>query len=163
MKVEISVEDIKMPIIYMRHRGEYIKFRKSSRAMFQKLFEFGFEEDIIKEGISKAMIIYDDNPYITSQKELRTSVGISLSNDKKSQLDDVTTRRNIEGKFVVFHFSLLQSEYAKAWEYIYSDWLKDCSCTLRDAAPFEMYIEDPKLSKTTKTKVDFYIPIESER
>lgn len=55
-------------IIYIRYRGSYVEFRKASRKLFKELFDFAAENKVIIPNEAKAMIIYDDNPFITGER-----------------------------------------------------------------------------------------------
>ncbi|CAM3703868.1 GyrI-like domain-containing protein [Erysipelothrix urinaevulpis] len=158
MKPVISIEEIEFRIIYLRHKGAYKDFRKQASKMFKRLYSFGMSHEIVVEGVSKVLTIYDDNPYITDQDNLRTSVAFTCSNNNPVNLEDEITEKMIHGKYAVVHLNLSPKEYKEAWENVYRDWITQEEYTLRDAPPFEMYLEEP--SSKEQRNVDFYIPIQ---
>ena len=75
----ITIENLEnLNIIYIRFRGSYAAFRKQSRKMFNELFEFATKNELIIENETKVLTIYDDNPFITDAKNLRTSVAMTI-------------------------------------------------------------------------------------
>jgi AraC family transcriptional regulator len=112
-----------MRVIYVRFRGTYIEFRKNSRRLFNQIFNFARENNLIIENVTKVLTIYHDNPFITNEKDLRTSVAMTVPLDAKFQETDEITSMIISGKYGVGHFHLSPSEYGEAWKYMYEKWL----------------------------------------
>ena len=75
----ITIENLEdLTFIYIRFRGSYAAFRKQSRKMFNELFEFATKNELIIQDETKVLTIYDDNPFITDAKNLRTSVAMTI-------------------------------------------------------------------------------------
>ena len=75
----VSIENMEeMKVIYVRFCGTYIEFRKQSKKMFQTLFSFAEQHNLIVKDVSKVLTIYHDNPFITDAKNLRTSVAMTI-------------------------------------------------------------------------------------
>jgi AraC family transcriptional regulator len=68
-------------IIYIRFRGSYLEFRKNSRKLFKELFEFGTKNELINPDVTKVLTMYNDNPFITKDENLRTSIAMTVPND----------------------------------------------------------------------------------
>lgn len=66
-------------IIYIRFRGSYGEFRKQSGKLVKELFEFATANHLIDQDKTKVLTMYDDNPYITQEKNVRTSMAIYVS------------------------------------------------------------------------------------
>jgi len=157
----ITIEELKdVRVIYIRFRGTYIEFRKNSRRLFNQIFKFAQDNDLIIENQTKVLTIYHDNPFITDEKNLRTSVAMTVPNDAKFVETDNITSMIINGKFGIGHFHLSPSEYGEAWTYMYQNWLFVGSEKPRDSFPFEMYITEPPKKFKDKSYTDIYIPIE---
>jgi len=157
----ITIEELQnMRVIYVRFRGTYIEFRKNSRRLFNQIFSFAKENNLIIENVTKVLTIYHDNPFITNEKDLRTSVAMTVPLDAKFQETDEITSMIISGKYGVGHFHLSPSEYGEAWKYMYENWLFIGSEKPRDSFPFEMYITEPPKKFKDKSYTDIYIPIE---
>lgn len=152
-----NLEDLK--IIYIRFRGSYAAFRKLSRKLFNELFEFATKNDLIVENETKVLTIYDDNPFIADDKNLRTSVAMTIPNDRTVQETGNICLSSISGKFGVGHFELSAKEYGDAWNYMYQEWLFRDDQKARDAVPFEVYITEPPKNFRDKSLTDIYIPI----
>lgn len=146
-------------IIYIRFRGSYIEFRKQSRKLFNELFNFATKNNLIIPDETKVLTIYDDNPFITKDQNLRTSVALTLATDAKVVASGNICVSSISGKFGVGHFELSGSQYNDAWKYMYQEWLFKDKVQARDAVPFEMYITAPPKNLKEKSLTDIYIPI----
>lgn len=152
-----NLEDLN--IIYIRFRGSYAAFRKQSRKLFNELFEFATKNELIVENETKVLTIYDDNPFITDDKNLRTSVAMTIPNDRTVQESGNICTSSISGKFGVGHFELSAKEYGDAWNYMYHEWLFKDKQNARDAVPFELYVTEPPKNSKDKSLTDIYIPV----
>ena len=121
--INITTENIdNQRIIYIRFRGSYVDFRKQSRKMFKELFEFATKNDLIVPDVTKVLTIYNDNPFITDDKNLRTSVAMTVPSDAKIIDSGNICESSISGKFGVGHFELSAKQYGEAWQYMYQEW-----------------------------------------
>jgi AraC family transcriptional regulator len=153
-------EEIRLNVIYLRFRGSYIEFRKQSGIMYQRLLDYAKKNNLYCEENTKVMTIYHDNPFITKSKDLRTSVAMSIPSEIVHVEDDEISLMTIAGKFAIGHFELKLTEYGKAWQYIYHDWLFKSDVKPRDSFPFEMYVTKPPSNYKDKSLTNIYIPIE---
>jgi AraC family transcriptional regulator len=155
----ITTENIDKKIIYIRFRGSYEEFRKNSRKLFNELFTFATENKLIVPDQTKVLTIYNDNPFITDAKNLRTSVAMTIPYDATVSESGNICLSSISGKFGVGHFELTAKEYGDAWHYMYNDWLLKDDKKVRDAIPFELYVTEPPKNLKGRSFVDIYIPI----
>ena len=146
-------------IIYIRFRGSYLKFRKNSRKLFKELFEFGTKNELINPDVTKVLTIYNDNPFITKDENLRTSIAMTVPNDVEIVESGNVCVSSISGKFGVGHFNISAKEYEQAWHYMYQEWLFKDESQIRDAVPFELYVTEPAKNMKDKSLTDIYIPI----
>ena len=159
--INITTENIdNQRIIYIRFRGSYVDFRKQSRKMFKELFEFATKNDLIVPDVTKVLTIYNDNPFITDDKNLRTSVAMTVPSDAKIIDSGNICESSISGKFGVGHFELSAKQYGEAWQYMYQEWLFKDKAKPRDAVSFEMYITKPPKNTKDNSLTDIYIPID---
>ena len=77
----IEIKEIKTKVIYIRFKGSYLEFRRNAMKMFKKLEKYALKHNLIVDHETKVMTLYHDNPFITDQDNLRTSVALS---DRKS-------------------------------------------------------------------------------
>ena len=160
-KPTITLETLEMKVIYIRFRGSYVQFRKNSRKLFNELFLFAKNNQLVEEGVSKVLTIYHDNPFITSEDNLRTSVAMTVPVDSEITTEGQINSMTMDGRFAVFHFDLSPKEYEEAWNYVYAqEQLENATYKLRDAIPFELYVTEPSRNFNAKSKTDIYIPVE---
>lgn len=158
--ISISTETLEnQKIIYIRFKGSYTEFRKNSRKMFNELFKFASENNLVDKEHSKVLTIYDDNPFITKKNNLRTSVAMTIVSDKEIIEKGNICISSISGKFAVGHFEISAGEYADAWNYMYEEWLFKDKSKIRDAVPFELFVTEPPKNYKDKSFTDIYIPI----
>lgn len=156
----ITIEELNnQKIIYIRFRGSYAGFRKQSRQLFNELVDFATEQKLIVPDETKVLTIYDDNPFITDEKNLRTSVAMTIPADANVTEDGNVCESSISGKFGVGHFELSAAQYGEAWRYMYREWLFKDKAKPRDAVPFELYITEPPKNREVKSLTDIYIPV----
>lgn len=156
MTVEV-LENVK--IIYIRFKGSYAEFRRKSGKMSKELFKFASDNDLLDPKTTKVLTMYDDNPFITDEKNLRTSIAMTMPNDCEIKETGEICLSNISGKFMVGHFELSPKEYGDAWKYMYEEWLFKNEAQARDAIPFELYVTEPPRNFKDKSFTDIYIPI----
>lgn len=159
-KPEIRIEFVEMKVIYVRFKGPYIEFRKQSRSLFNKLFAFAKKNNLITEGVTKVLTLYNDNPFITNENNLRTSVCMTIPKNAVFDEVDGISSMNIRGNFGIGRFELSRNEYTQAWEYMYQNWLFENKLKPRDSAPFELYVNEPPKNSKDKSISEIYIPIE---
>lgn len=160
-KPEITMTNIDMRVIYVRFKGSYVDFRKESKKMFRELFQFATKHNLLIEGKTKVLTMYHDNPFITDEKNLKTSVAMTIPDDIKVIEEGKICTMTISGKYAVLHYDLTLGEYEKAWQYAYHDWLfKNSKEKARDDFPFELYVTEPPKNFKDKSLTNFYIPIE---
>jgi len=159
-KPVITKKEVEMKIIYIRFRGAYLEFRKNALKMHKELVEFAQRNNLIIADITKILTIYHDNPFITTEKNLRTSMAMTVPLDSNYEEDGNICSMNISGKYAIIHCNLSRREYDEAWKYSYHEWLFKSKEKPRDSFPFEMYITEPPRNNKDKSLTDIYIPIE---
>jgi AraC family transcriptional regulator len=151
--------DFNIKLIYLRFRGSYTEFRKNAKSMYERLLQYATEHGIYKEGVNMVMTIYHDNPYLTKAKDLRTSVAMTVPNSLTHIDDDEITLMTVSGSYAIGRFEIKISEYDRAWNYMYHEWLFKSNVQPRDSFPFEMYITKPPKNFKETSITDIYIPI----
>ncbi len=163
MNIKAEVETMtmdEMRVIYIRYTGKYQGSAEAMPAMMGKLFNFAMSQNLLGSGKTKILTIYHDNPEMTDERKLRTSLCMSIPNDALLKESDDIGSMSITGKYAVGHFEIYQNEYGAAWDYMYGEWLLNSGYTPRDAVPFEVYVSDPNVNPGGKQLVDIYLPIE---
>ena len=157
--MDITIKEIEMKIIYIRFRGSYVAFRKNSLKMFNQLFSFASKNNLITPE-TKVLTMYNDNPFITREKDLRTSVAMTVPLDVEIIEEDGICVSHIVGRFGIGHFNITRNEYGQAWKEMYNEWLFKSKYQARDAVPFELYVTQPPMNSKDKSFTDIYVPIE---
>ncbi|MEG2938002.1 MAG: GyrI-like domain-containing protein [Vagococcus sp.] len=127
--------------------------------LFKELFKFGTKNELINPDVTKVLTMYNDNPFITKDENLRTSIAMTVPNDVEIVESGNVCVSSISGKFGVGHFNISAKEYEQAWHYMYQKWLFKDESQIRDAVPFELYMTEPAKNMTDKSLTDIYIPI----
>lgn len=159
-KPVIKIEEINIKVIYVRYRGTYLGFRKNALKMYKELVTFAERNNLVIPNVSKIITIYHDNPFITKETDLRTSMAMTVPLDSKYIEDGNICTMNISGKYAILRYNLNRKEYDEAWKYSYNEWLFKGKEKPRDSFPFEMYITEPPKNAKDKSLTDIYIPIE---
>ena len=157
--LNVDVKEIpSMHVAYVRHIGSYKGEAGLFERLFNKLFTWAGARDLLRFPATKVMTVYHDNPEVTDESKLRTSVCITVPED--TEVDGEVGKMTISGgKYVIGHFELDDTEYEEAWNALYGAWLPESGYKPDDGPPFEMYLNDPKEHPRHKSIVDIYIPV----
>lgn len=148
-------------VIYIRFRGSYIEYRKNAKRMFNQLFDFATKNNLIDQDMTKVLTIYHDNPYVTSQEQLRTSVAMIVPSNLSIVEEGEISVMCLSGCFAVGHFDIKLNEYEEAWKTMYQT-LFDQNTEFEDRAPFELYVNVPPKNFKDTSLVNIYVPIKEE-
>jgi AraC family transcriptional regulator len=106
----------------------------------------------------KYICVYHDDPNITEEAKLRTSVSIIVSED--TEVDGEIGKMTIpSGKYAFARFELSSSEYEEAWNWVYGIWLPTSGYVPDDRPCFEMYPPAKEGSSKAKMTVDICVPV----
>jgi AraC family transcriptional regulator len=158
-KVNVEVKELQeMTVAYVRHIGPYKGDSALFERMFTKLFKWAGARDLLNIPETKTIAVYHDNPGITDDSKLRTSMCITVP--ATTEIDGEVGKMNIEGgKYALGHFELNVDEYEQAWKIVYGDWLPQSGYQPDDKPCFEIYHNDPETHPEKKHIVDICIPI----
>ena len=158
-QVNVEVKELPdMTVAYVRHIGPYKGNSDLFDRMFTKLFKWAGARDLLNFPETKTIAVYHDNPEVTDDSKLRTSMCISVA--PETEVDGEVGKMKIDGgKYALGHFELDVDEYEDAWKMIYGDWLPQSGYQPDDKPCFEMYLNDPKEHPENKCIVDICIPV----
>lgn len=157
LKVDV-MEIPQMHVAYIRHIGSYKGDTALFGRLFNKLFTWAGARDLLNFPETKVIAVYHDNPDVTDENKLRTSVCITVPEDTK--VDGEVGKMTIPGgKYAITHFEIDDTEYEDAWNVLYGTWLPGSGYQPDDKPPFEMYLNDPKEHPRHKHIVDIYMPV----
>ncbi len=158
MELNKSIEIKNLPditVAYVRHIGPYKGDEELFRGLWQKMMAWAGPRGLMAQPDLKSLVIYHDDPKITEDMKLRTSICISVPEDTK--VDGDVGKMLVEGgQYVVARFVVQTHEFAEAWNWIYASWFPESGYQPDDKPCFEMYTEEPKDGKFT---VDICVPV----
>ena len=159
IQANVEVKDMpELHVAYVRHIGSYKGDTELFGRLFNKLFAWAGARDLLQFPETKVLAVYHDNPDVTDESKLRTSVCITVPED--TQVDGEVGKMTIPGgKYAIGHFELDDTEYEEAWNALYGNWLPESGYQPDDGPPFELYHNDPKEHLQQKCIVDIYMPV----
>ena len=144
-----------MTVAYVRHIGPYKGDEELFRGLWQKLMTWAGPRGLMAQPDLVSLAIYHDDPNITDDMKLRTSICITVPEDTK--VDGDVGKMKVEGgQYVVARFEVQTHEFAEAWSWMYAKWFPESGYQPDDKPCFEMYTEEPK---DGKFKVDICVPV----
>jgi len=152
----VEVKDLpKMSVAYIRHIGPYKGDEKLFEKLSNRLFRWAGPRGLIGGPDFRSLIIYHDDPNVTDQAKLRTSVCITVPPDTK--VDGEVGKMEMEAaKYVIARFVVRADQFQDAWDWVYGKWLPESGYQPDDKPCFEMYPEEPKDGNIT---VDICVPV----
>lgn len=155
----VRIEELKpFTVAYVRHIGPYKGDYNLFEKLFHKLFTWAGPRGLIRHPETKTLIIYHDNPEITSEDLLRTSVCISVP--ENTPVDGEIGKMEIAGgKYAMAHCEIDATEFQDAWTWVCGEWLPSSGYQPDDAPCFELYLTDHKDHPEGKFELDICVPV----
>lgn len=159
MKLNVKVNDLNdMPVVYVRHIGPYQGDSDLFGKLFSKLFKWAGAHGLLSDPDLKVMCVYHDNPDITDNEKLRTSVCLTAP-DNTNVSGEIGKMVVEGGKYAMGHFRIRSDEYQGAWDAMYGEWLPDSGYQADDRPPFELCLNDPEKDPEGMYEVEICIPV----
>lgn len=151
----IEIKDIKQfSVAYIRHIGSYITKENIRDNMWSKLFAWAKPRGLLTNKDLNTLIVYHDDPNLTPADKQRTSFGIAIPENLKT--DNKVSKMIIDsGKYLVAHFELAAHEFILAWDCVMNTIIRD-GYEPDKRYCFEMYSE---CNKSGLYGLDIYFPI----
>jgi AraC family transcriptional regulator len=157
LKVDVSAMP-EMNVAYVRHIGPYKGDTELFGRLFNTLFKWAGARDLLRFPETRVLAVYHDNPDVTDESRLRTSVCITVPEDTQVE-GEVGMMKIPGGKYAVGHFEIDETEFEAAWNALYGGWLPDSGYQPDDRPSFEMCLNDPKEHPQHKHIVDICVPV----
>lgn len=161
-KKSIHVEVKEMPayhVAYVRHIGPYKGDSNLFENLFNRLMRWAGPRNLLRFPETKVMSVYHDNPEITDENKLRTSVCITVPEDTPVE-GDIGKMTVPGGKFAAARFELSGGDaYQDAWDFVYGSWLPESGFQPDDRLCYEMYQNSPKEHPEGIHIVDICVPV----
>ena len=101
--------------------------------------------------------VYYDNPDVTPTEDLRSHAGVLW--EGKTVPDGLEEVKLDGGRYAVLHFKGSYAGLGEAYGYLYGPWLASSQESLRDAPPYEHYLNDPTDTAPAELLTDIYMPL----
>ena len=161
-KCNVEVKAIEpMTAAYLRHIGTYEELGRKFKGMIARIVQWAGGKGLLDEK-TKLLAIYHDNPNITEEDKLKTSICVTVP--KGTKVDEEIGSLEISGgKYAIAHFEIDDNEaaaqHSAAWEYLYGQWLPESGYQPADSPVFEVYANDPSQHPERKHLIDIYLPV----
>jgi len=157
-KVEVKSID-EFTVAYIRYIGAYKGNSELFSNLFTRLFNWAMPRNLVAFPKTKVISIYHDNPEITDEDKLRTSVCISVPED--TEVGGEVGKMKIEGgDYAIASFELYgPNDYQKAWNYVFSEWLPTSGYMPDEKPSYELYLNNPEEHPEKIHIVDIYVPV----
>ena len=157
--VQVRVEDNpEKCVAYVRHVGPYKGDSRLFEDLFRRLFTWAGPRDLLRFPETEIISVYHDNPDITEENRLRTSVCVTVP--RGTPVDgEIGSMIIAGGRYAMLRFELNENEYGAAWDYAYARWLPESGYQPDDNPPYELYLNDPRSHPEGKCIVDICIPV----
>ncbi|HRY32674.1 MAG TPA: GyrI-like domain-containing protein [Bacteroidales bacterium] len=160
MKMNKSVEVRELPkmtLAYIRHIGPYKGNEKLFESLWNRLFTWAGPRGLIGGPGFTALVVYHDDPNVTTEDKLRMSVSITVPPD--TRVDGEVGKMELEAAlYVIARFEVGADEFQQAWEWVYGQWFPASGYQPDDKPCFEMYPEEPRDGKFI---VDICVPVKA--
>ncbi len=156
-QVTVQVLD-DLHLAYVRYTGKYEGDAALFKSLYQQLFAWAMPRDLIQVD-TKCIVVYHDSIDITDSSKLRVSAGITVPGHTRvsSPIGEMTLER---GKYACARFELSDTQYYRAWQWVFSDWLPTSGYQPGDGPCFEYYPNvHNKDGNDKKTIVDICVPV----
>jgi AraC family transcriptional regulator len=108
--------------------------------------------------VRQVIAIYPDEPEIG--QEVRCDAGVIFAAGVQPPAPDGLAYQTLPGgRWAIFRHTGLYDTLWQSWQAIYRDWLPTSGYELRDALPFEDYVDDPNQVAAEQLRTDIFIPI----
>lgn len=163
-KSTLEIKDAsEMTVAYLRHVGTYEELGKVFIGMMSRLGAWAGAQGLISED-TKLLAVYHDNPSITEEDKLKTSICITIPKETKTE-GDMGKMLISAGKYAIGHFEIddenAAEQHGQAWEYMYGKWLPESGFQPDDKPVFEVYVNNPNMHPERKHLIDIYLPIKN--
>ena len=156
---DVEVKELSdMEVAYVRYVGPYAGNSELFEGLFKKLMSWAAPRGLLRFPETQIMSVYHDDPNITDEAKLRTSVCITVPAEIKAE-GEIGRMKIDGGKYAVAHFELANNEYQDAWNAVYGGWLPESGYQPTDGPPLEIYLNDPQQHPEGKCIVDICIPV----
>jgi AraC family transcriptional regulator len=157
--VKVEVRDMPaMTLAYVRHIGPYKGNPKLFQSLWSKLMTWAGPRGLMSRPDLKCISVYHDDPEITDEENLRTSVCITVPPD--TAVGGEVGKMDIPaGRYALAHFEISQDQFQQAWDFVCGDWLPKSGYQPADGPCYEWCHNDPAEHPQHKHIIDICVPV----
>lgn len=144
-------------VIYTRTMAKYGSDKNYEKA-WKRLWKYVSKNKFIESDSEYIGILFDD-PGITKHHQCRYYACISISEEVRPE-GEFGIYMVEGGRFAVFTLKGAYEQLHWLYLYIYFDWLPDSGYRLRDATPYEKYLDGAEKVKVADQLTEVYVPIQ---
>jgi len=142
-----------LEVVSIKHQGAYNKIGQA----YDQLFGWLSKRGLVDEKTRVLSIGYDD-PATVPEDELRSRACVTVS--KPCTLEAPLERITIEGgRYAVLRYKGSYEALPAIYQWLFGTWLLQSGYELRDAPPFEEYLNTPLDTAPTELLTDIYLPL----
>jgi len=159
LNYEVKVKDWpETSLAYVRHVGPYKGDEQLFGRLFDKLFKWAGARGLLRFPETQVLSVYHDNPEITAEDKLRTSICITVPAD--TVVDGEIGKMGMPaGKYAMARFEINVDQYQAAWDAVCGDWLPNSGFQPADGLSFELMVNNPQEHPEHKHIIDICIPV----
>ncbi len=158
LKMQVDVKELDPArVAYLRHVGPYQGDAELFGRLFGKLATWAGPRGLFGPA-TQFMSVYHDNPDVTDDSKLRTSICLTIGDDVEVD-GEIGAMTVPGGKYAIGRFRLDPDQYAAAWDALMAQWLPDSGYQPDDRVCFERYLNDPEKDPEHKHDVEICVPV----
>ncbi|MDH2915664.1 MAG: AraC family transcriptional regulator [Gallionella sp.] len=142
-----------LEVVSIKHQGAYNKIGPAYDLLFGWLGKRG-----LVDAQTRVLSIGYDDPATVPENELRSRACATVS--KSCTLEAPLERVIIEGgRYAILRYKGPYDALPAIYQWLFGTWLLQSGCELRDAPPFEEYLNTPLDTAPAELLTDIYIPL----
>lgn len=159
LSANVRIEEMnEMTVAYVRYIGPYAGNSDLFKGLYEKLFKWAGPRGLLNFPETKCLCMYHDDPNITDEEKLRTSVCISVPEDTEVG-GEIGKMKIPGGKCAFANFRIDETQFQQAWNIACKEWLPESGYVPDDRPTFELYNNDVNTDPEHKFDVDIVIPV----
>lgn len=154
----VTVENMEaFTVAYVRHVGPYAGDAELFQRLFGQLTSWAGPRGLLGPA-TKMLSIYHDNPEVTEESKLRTSVCVSVPAGTTPS-GEVSVMEIPAGTCVRARFELSPTEFGGAWQWLMSEWFPSSGYQPDDRPCYELGLNDAREHPQGKFIVELTMPV----
>lgn len=147
-----------MPVAYIRVIGTFNGDVEVFQNALQRLVRWAEIRDLLQFPETKILSLYHDNPDITDDMKVRTSLCITVPEYTRSE-GEIGKMVIPGGRYAVHHFVIGADAFKSAWDFVWGQWLPGSGYQPDERPCFEVYLNNPSEHPEHRSMVDIYVPV----